>query len=60
MATTIPIDSDTRDKLRALKVGDETYTDVIEQLLETHEWASVEVPELEERVQKLEEHITDE
>ena len=31
--TTIPIESDTRDKLRAEKVGNETYTEVIERLL---------------------------
>jgi len=31
--TTIPIDSDTRDELRAEKVGNETYSDVIERLL---------------------------
>jgi len=32
--TTIPIQSDVRDRLRAEKVGNETYTDVIERLLE--------------------------
>lgn len=32
--TTIPIDSDIRDRLRARKVGDETYSDVIRRLLE--------------------------
>jgi predicted CopG family antitoxin len=31
--TTIPIESDTRDDLRARKRGNETYTDVIERLL---------------------------
>lgn len=33
--TTIPIQSDTRDKLRGEKVGDETYSEVIERLLES-------------------------
>lgn len=32
--TTIPIKSDVRDRLRGRKVGDETYSDVIERLLE--------------------------
>lgn len=32
--TTIPIEADTRDKLRAEKIGGETYTEVIERLLE--------------------------
>lgn len=32
---TIPIDSDVRDRLRAQKIGNETYTDVIKRLLET-------------------------
>jgi len=32
--TTIPIDSDTRDELRAEKVGNETYSDVIERLID--------------------------
>jgi predicted CopG family antitoxin len=32
--TTIPIDSDVRDNLRAAKVGNETYSDVITRLLE--------------------------
>ena len=32
--TTIPIDSDTRDRLRGEKVGDETYSDVIERLID--------------------------
>jgi predicted CopG family antitoxin len=31
--TTIPIDSDVRDNLRAAKVGNETYSDVITRLL---------------------------
>jgi predicted CopG family antitoxin len=31
--TTIPIDPDTRDRLRAEKVGNETYSDVIRRLL---------------------------
>jgi len=31
--TTIPIDSDVRDRLRAAKVGDETYSEVIDRLL---------------------------
>lgn len=31
---TLRIESDTRDKLRAEKQGGETYTDVIERLLE--------------------------
>jgi predicted CopG family antitoxin len=35
--TTIPIDSDTRDRLRAEKVGNETYSDVIERLIESNE-----------------------
>jgi predicted CopG family antitoxin len=32
--TTIPIDRDVRDNLRAEKVGNETYSDVITRLLE--------------------------
>jgi predicted CopG family antitoxin len=32
--TTIPIDPDVRDNLRAEKVGNETYSDVITRLLE--------------------------
>ncbi|UBF23287.1 hypothetical protein M1M40_gp09 [Halorubrum tailed virus 29] len=32
--TTIPIASDTRDRLRAQKVGNETYSDVIERLID--------------------------
>jgi predicted CopG family antitoxin len=35
--TTIPIDSDVRDELRAEKVGNETYSDVIERLIENNE-----------------------
>lgn len=35
--TTIPIDSDVRDKLRAQKVGGETYSDVIERLIEDND-----------------------
>ena len=35
--TTIPIDSDTRDKLRAQKVGNETYSEVIERLINNNE-----------------------
>ena len=35
--TTIPIDSDTRDKLRAQKVGNETYSEVIERLINDNE-----------------------
>lgn len=31
--TTIQIDSDTRDRLRAAKVGNETYDDVLDRLL---------------------------
>ncbi len=34
--TTIPIESDTRDRLRAEKVGNETYSDVIDRLIERH------------------------
>ena len=32
--TTIPIGSDTRDRLRGEKVGNETYTDVINRLID--------------------------
>lgn len=32
--TTIPIESDTRDRLRGEKQGNETYTDVITRLLD--------------------------
>lgn len=32
--TTIPIESDTRDRLRGEKVGNETYTETIERLLD--------------------------
>jgi len=32
--TTIPIESDTRDRLRGEKVGNETYSDVIERLID--------------------------
>jgi len=32
--TTIPIEGDTRDRLRAAKVGGETYSDVINRLLD--------------------------
>ncbi|WLW38123.1 hypothetical protein [Halorubrum tailed virus BLv36] len=35
--TTIPIDSDTRDRLRAQKVGNETYSEVIERLINNNE-----------------------
>lgn len=35
--TTIPIDSDTRDRLRGYKVGDETYSDTIERLCDAHD-----------------------
>ena len=35
--TTIPIDSDTRDRLRAEKVGNETYSDVIDRLIDEHD-----------------------
>lgn len=34
--TSIPIDSDVRDDLRAEKHGNETYSDVISRLLESH------------------------
>jgi hypothetical protein len=37
MTTTIPIDEDTRDKLRAQKVGSETYSEVIERLIQSQE-----------------------
>jgi len=33
--TTIPIDSDVRDRLRGRKQGNETYSDVITRLLDT-------------------------
>ena len=32
--TRIPIDSETRDRLRGEKVGNETYTDVINRLID--------------------------
>ena len=32
--TTIPIESDTRDRLRGEKVGNETYSDVINRLID--------------------------
>jgi predicted CopG family antitoxin len=35
--TTIPIDSDVRDRLRGEKVGNETYSDVITRLLDNNE-----------------------
>ena len=35
--TTIPIDSDVRDKLRGEKVGNETYSDVIERLIQDND-----------------------
>jgi predicted CopG family antitoxin len=35
--TTIPIESDTRDRLRGKKRGGETYSDVIERLIDSHE-----------------------
>jgi len=35
--TTIPLDSDVRDRLRGCKVGNETYSDVIERLIEDNE-----------------------
>jgi len=35
--TTIPIESDTRDRLRALKVGNETYSELIDRLIGEHE-----------------------
>jgi len=35
--TTIPIDSDVRDRLRGEKVGDETYSDVITRLLDNND-----------------------
>lgn len=34
MGTSIPLEDDTRDRLRAEKVGGETYDDVIRRLLE--------------------------
>jgi len=34
MRTSIPIDAEVRDHLRAEKVGGETYSDVIRRLLE--------------------------
>jgi predicted CopG family antitoxin len=34
VTTTIPIDPDVRDNLRAEKVGNETYSDVITRLLD--------------------------
>jgi hypothetical protein len=37
MTTTIPIEEDTRDKLRAQKVGSETYSEVIERLIQSQE-----------------------
>jgi len=35
--TTIPIDSDVRDRLRGEKVGSETYSDVITRLLDNND-----------------------
>jgi len=35
--TTIPIDSDVRDRLRGCKVGNETYSDVITRLIENND-----------------------
>jgi len=35
--TSIPIDSEVRDDLRAEKEGSETYTDVIQRLLQNNE-----------------------
>jgi len=35
--TTIPIASDVRDRLRAEKVGNETYSEVITRLLNQHD-----------------------
>lgn len=35
--TTIPIASDVRDQLRAEKVGNETYSEVITRLLNQHD-----------------------
>lgn len=37
MTTTIPIEEDVRDKLRAEKVGSETYSEVIERLIESQQ-----------------------
>jgi predicted CopG family antitoxin len=37
--TTIPIASDVRDRLRAEKVGNETYSEVITRLLNHHDQA---------------------
>jgi predicted CopG family antitoxin len=39
--TTIPIDSDVRDRLRAQKEGNETYSDVIARLID-HRLANAE------------------
>lgn len=34
--TRVPLDSETRDELRSLKQGNETYTDVVDRLLSDH------------------------
>jgi len=35
--TSIRLKSETRDRLRAEKIGDETYDDVINRVLDSHE-----------------------
>ena len=35
--TTIPIDSDVRDRLRGYKVGNETYSELLERLMDEHD-----------------------
>jgi len=35
--TTIPIESDTRDRLRGEKIGNETYSDVINRLIDAYD-----------------------
>ena len=45
--TTIQIDSDVRDTLRALKKGNETYTDVITRLIDENDFMKFAGGELE-------------
>lgn len=38
--TTIRVESDVRDRLRGLKVGNESYTDVLERLMDNAGWTN--------------------
>ena len=56
--TRIPIDSETRDRLRGEKIGNETYTETIDRLLGVK--SEGEIKEQLERVESLQENDNDE